>query len=162
MDTPTFSPHPIAAIPHYLMNRKSHIAHTSSPLRPSSRTSVNAEERERLTASIVSSNTRRQPIDLDSFESPKVNGHSPYALEKPDEDSTSPTKIDVSARDPRDEAPSLTAPIGSRPASPYTLNPPIDFDGLSWPSESWLGRGCEIMLKEFPRSGDERASGSYT
>ncbi|KAK9476856.1 hypothetical protein V1514DRAFT_335596 [Lipomyces japonicus] len=25
-------------------------------------------------------------------------------------------------------------PAISRPASPYTLNPPIDFDGLSWPS----------------------------
>ncbi|OJD17370.1 GTP cyclohydrolase I [Emergomyces pasteurianus Ep9510] len=38
-------------------------------------------------------------------------------------------------RDPRDHTGSLTPPLGgSRPASPYTLNPPIDFDGLSWPS----------------------------
>ena len=35
-------------------------------------------------------------------------------------------------RDPRDHT---TTPVVSRPASPYTLNPPIDFDGLSWPCE---------------------------
>lgn len=162
MDSPSISPKSVAAIPPYLMNGKTTIAHRSSPLRPSARTSVNAEERERLTASIVSSNTRRQPIDLDSLESPKVNGHGPYSLEVPDEDPPAPTNIDVSARDPRDEAPSLTTRIESQPASPYTLNPPIDFDGLSWPSESWLGQDCKIMLKEFHRSWDERASGSYT
>lgn len=39
-------------------------------------------------------------------------------------------------RDPRDEGGPLTPPATvSRPASPYTLNPPIDFDGLSWPCE---------------------------
>ena len=39
------------------------------------------------------------------------------------------------ARDPRDEAP-LTPPStnNSRPASPFTANPTVDFDGLSWPS----------------------------
>ena len=26
------------------------------------------------------------------------------------------------------------SPSASRPDSPYTLNPPIDYDGLSWPS----------------------------
>lgn len=37
-------------------------------------------------------------------------------------------------RDPRDEGGPLTPPATvSRPASPYTMNPPIDFDGLSWP-----------------------------
>ncbi|ODV85966.1 hypothetical protein CANARDRAFT_175713 [[Candida] arabinofermentans NRRL YB-2248] len=28
----------------------------------------------------------------------------------------------------------LNTPLNTRPASPYTLNPPIDSDGLSWPS----------------------------
>ena len=138
MDSPPISLKPIAAIPSYLMNGKTHTAPGSSPLRPSARTSVNAEERERLTASIISSNDRRQPIDLDFLELPKVNGHGSYPLEVPDEDSTSPTNINVSARDFQDEAPSQTAPTVNRPASPYTLNPPVDFDGLSWPSESWL------------------------
>jgi hypothetical protein len=30
----------------------------------------------------------------------------------------------------------VTPPQLSRPATPYTLNPPVDFDGLSWPSMS--------------------------
>lgn len=133
------------------MNGKRLIAHSSSPLRPSERTSVNAEERERLTASIVSSNARRYPIDLDSLESPKVNGHGSYPLGVSDEDSAAaPTNTDVSARDPRDEAPQ-TSPFVSQPASPYTLNPPIDFDGLSWPS-----LGTRERLESTPRQAEER------
>ena len=136
-------------MPSCLINGKTHPAHSTSPLRPSARTSVNAEERERLTASIISSNARRQPIDLDYLELPRANGHDPYPLEILDKDSTASTDIDVSARDPRDEAVaytivgrekvplSQTPPNVDRPAGPYTLNPPIDFDGLSWPSESW-------------------------
>lgn len=49
----------------------------------------------------------------------------------------SPIKRNLSEppRDPRDHTGPLTPPLAvSRPASPYTLNPPIDFDGLSWPS----------------------------
>ena len=83
-------------------------------------------------------------------------------MEVAEEGSAAPANIDVSARDPRDEAPSQTIPTVSRPASPYTLNPPIDFDGLSWPSESWLEQGYKRMLKDSLRSWDERASGSYT
>ena len=162
MNSPHYSLTHRAAVPSYLMNGKTHTAHSSSPLRPSTRTSVNAEEREKLTASILSSNARRQPVDLDSLESSKVNGHEPYPSDVLGKDSVAPTKIDVSARDPRDEAPSPTTATVSRPHSPYTLNPPIDFDGLSWPSESTLERGCKIMLKEFPRSWDKRAPGSFT
>ena len=138
MDSPPFSLKARATMPSVLMKGKSHTAHSSSPLRPSVRTSVNAEERERLTASIQSSNARRQPIELESVNSQKVNGYGPYPLDVSDEDIAAPTKIDVAARDPRDEAPSQTTATSDRPASPYTLNPPIDFDGLSWPSESWL------------------------
>ena len=162
MDSPQISLKSRAAVPSYLMNDKTHAAHSSSPLRPSTRTSVNAEEREKLTASIQSSNARRQPIDLDSLESSKVNGHEPYPSDVPGKDSAAPIKIDVSAKDPRNEAPSPTTATVSRPHSPYTLNPPIDFDGLSWPSKSTLERGCKIMLKGFPRSWDKRAPGSYT
>lgn len=37
-------------------------------------------------------------------------------------------------RDPRDKTGPTTPPsIVSRPSSPYTMVPPIDFDGLSWP-----------------------------
>ena len=162
MDSPHFPFKSRVSVPSYLMNGKTHTAHSSSPLRPSTRTSVNAEEREKLTASIISSNCRRQPIDLDPLESPKVNGHEPYLSDVSSKDSAAPTKINVSARDPRDEAPSPTTATVSRPHSPYTLNPPIDFDGLSWPSESTLKQVCKTMLKEFLRSGDKGAPGSYT
>ena len=135
---PTNFSRPIIAMPSYLMNGKTLPAHSTSPLRPSARTSVNAEERERLTASIISSNARRQPIDLDHLELPRANGHDPYPLDILDKDSTASTDIDVSARDPRDEALSQTPPTVDRSAGPYTLNPPIDFDGLSWPSKLWL------------------------
>ena len=64
-----------------------------------------------------------------------MNGHDSSPRETPNKISVAPTKIDVAARDPRDEALSPTTATVSRPASPYTLNPPIDFDGLSWPSE---------------------------
>lgn len=37
------------------------------------------------------------------------------------------------ARDERDEAPMTPPSTVSPPASPFTLNPPVDFDGLSWP-----------------------------
>ena len=136
MDSPLYSFKPIAAVPSYLMNGKKNTAHSSSLLRPSARTSVNIEEREKLTASIISSNARRQPIELDSLDSPNTNGHGTYPPEVPAKDLAPPSDIDVSARDSRDKALSQTTPIMSRPASLYTLNPPIDFDGLSWPSES--------------------------
>ncbi|KAI9828421.1 MAG: GTP cyclohydrolase I [Thelocarpon impressellum] len=55
------------------------------------------------------------------------------------------------ARDPRDEARPLASATASRPASPYTLNPPIDFDGLSWPS-----LGTRERLEATPEEADER------
>jgi len=133
MDSSLSSPSPKAALPPYLMDGTNHVCHQSSPL---GRTSVKVKERDRLTASIKSSNNRRQPIDLDYEKLPQTNGHTSYPPEDEYEDSDGPTNLDVSARDPRDEVPHPAPTAFSRPASPYTLNPPIDFDGLSWPSES--------------------------
>ncbi|KPI41787.1 GTP cyclohydrolase 1 [Cyphellophora attinorum] len=45
---------------------------------------------------------------------------------------------------------SISFPVTTRPASPYSLNPPIDFDGLSWPST-----GTRARLEETP---DEAAA----
>ncbi|PGH04283.1 GTP cyclohydrolase I [Blastomyces parvus] len=53
-------------------------------------------------------------------------------------------------RDPRDHTGPLTPTI-SRPASPYTLNPPIDFDGLSWPSV-----GTRERLEATPEENAKR------
>ncbi len=108
-------------------------SHGSSPLR----TSVGAKEREKLTASIHSLNNGRLPIDLSSLLESETTGqlpHPPETVLQIPENLISSAKACVAARD-RDKALGPTAPNTSRPASPYTLNPPIDFDGLSWPSE---------------------------
>jgi GTP cyclohydrolase I len=110
-----------------------------------------ARERENLNSSIRSSFERRQAIDLelpkDMAESHRATGTRAQRNERPadmdnsnkldDDRSQVIAKGNVSEppRDPRDQAAPLTPPSTlSRPASPYTLNPPIDFDGLSWPS----------------------------
>ncbi|KAK9557809.1 GTP cyclohydrolase 1, variant 2 [Aspergillus fumigatus] len=55
-------------------------------------------------------------------------------------------------RDPRDEGGALTPPASSsRPSSPYTANPPIDFDGLSWPCP-----GTRARLESTPEQTEER------
>lgn len=42
-------------------------------------------------------------------------------------------------------------PLNTRPASPYTLNPPIDSDGLSWPSP-----GARQRLESSPEEASRR------
>lgn len=58
------------------------------------------------------------------------NGHG-LSLQ-PDGPASIQRNLSAPPRDPRDHT--APTPVVSRPASPYTLNPPIDFDGLSWPS----------------------------
>ena len=70
---------------------------------------------------------------------------------KPEHKLPTPILQEAPPRDARDEAP-LTPPISaSRPASPYTLNPPIDFDGLSWPCP-----GTRARLEQTPAQAQER------
>lgn len=45
----------------------------------------------------------------------------------------------------------LATPQISRPATPYTLNPPVDFDGLSWPS-----LGTKARLEATPDEASAR------
>src|SRR5579862_251654 len=123
MDSPPLSQKPKSALPSHLSNGGSSL-----------HTSIDNKERESLFASITSSTSRRQPIDLESRDSQLSNGtaSSPTSLPRAPSlkhDLGSHPRFTEAARDPRDE---LTA---SRPASPYTLNPPIDFDGLSWPCQ---------------------------
>ena len=119
---------PKSPLPDRLLNATPHphTIHQSSALR---RTSVNAKERDQLTASIKNSNSRRQPVDLDLNNS-QTNGHDYGRSEENYDEFAASTKVDVSARDPRDEAPHAPSPVIS--------HPPIDFDGLSWPSKSPL------------------------
>ena len=125
MDPPTQKSKPISALPSHMQNGSLHHTQQSSPLR-SSKTSVNAKERERLTASIKSSSGHRQPLALnsDSNELSESDQHGAEAQEAENHDEAQP---DSTAGIPT-----------SRPASPYTSNPPIDFDGLSWPSKHCL------------------------
>lgn len=68
-------------------------------------------------------------------------------------DPTSPTHHleQEPARDIRDDAPPTPPASATRPASPYTLNPPIDFDGLSWPCI-----GTRERLEQTPEQAQER------
>lgn len=50
------------------------------------------------------------------------------------------------------------SPIASRPDSPYTVNPPIDFDGLSWPSVGAKARKEETPEEQGARM--EKLSGA--
>ena len=61
-------------------------------------------------------------------------------------------EVKVAARDGRDEAP-LTPPATSRSISPFTQNPTIDFDGLSWPSAGTLDR---LREREHPEDAEAR------
>ena len=118
MESSPLASRPKSAIPSHLLN-----GHLNME-KPSLRTSISAKERDRLTDSIASSGKRIQSADPG-----EINGQYPY---RSDNTPMRPSDLQIEARDARDEA--LTTPIHSRPASPYTLNPPIDFDGLSWPS----------------------------
>ena len=52
---------------------------------------------------------------------------------------------------PTTAAPPTPPMSTTRPASPYTLNPPIDFDGLSWPST-----GTRARLEQTPEEAQAR------
>ncbi|KAL8999060.1 MAG: hypothetical protein Q9188_005971 [Gyalolechia gomerana] len=125
-----------SALPSHLVNGNAH-----SERNKAARTSVPARERQQLTASILSSNKRRNLVDL-----AKSNGYDDH---HPARNPTRSSDLEVEARDPRDEA--HASSVHSRPASPYTLNPPIDFDGLSWPS-----LGTRERLEGTPEQADER------
>ncbi|MCJ1290637.1 GTP cyclohydrolase I [Xylographa carneopallida] len=141
MDSPLSGPMPKPSLPFRLMNG-------NSPLH----NSIGSKERQRLAASIESSSYERQPIDLGSIPDGHINGDERY--ERPNAYSARPslpTILSETARDPRDETHTKPSQIASRPASPYTLNPPIDFDGLSWPS-----LGTRTRLESTPEQAAER------
>lgn len=124
---------PKSALPSYL------IPNTSSPL-STSHEARDKKEREKLYAAIEQSSTvGRQAVDLDEEPSSyfgnkksgkqEMNGLSvniPKHSKEPVEEEE--------ARDPRDEV-VVPMAVVSRPDSPFTQHPTIDFDGLSWPSE---------------------------
>ena len=123
MDSPPSGPRPRSSLPSRLING-------SSPLH----LSVSTKERQKLAASIHSSSYERQAVDLEAHQGVHLNGDDSHhnTLVRTAETKLSSPLTELT-RDPRDSL----VPLPSRPASPYTSNPPIDFDGLSWPSECW-------------------------
>lgn len=134
-------------------------------------TKTRAEERESLASSIQLSYRRRSVF---AFEGPAmpISASAPYnhedAIEDYGEDvapmSVSPPKdlknavsLNEPPRDQRDgvvpppRAPPTPPTTATRPASPYTQNPPIDFDGLSWPST-----GTRARLEQTPEEAQAR------
>lgn len=127
MESSPLATKPKSSVPAHLTNGNTH------PAKKSDRTSIASNERERLTASILSSNRRQRLVDQAEGPNGHGDGHSAG-------NSTRASHFEVDARDPRDEAQADF--LSSRPASPYTLNPPIDFDGLSWPSKHRIYSWC--------------------
>ena len=127
----------------------SYLTNGSSPLQNPIE-SRDKREREALFDSIRSSNTRKKlSIDLNVPDT----AHQRNEL-RPDD-------LGEPARDPRDEASPRSSANTSRPASPYTLNPTIDFDGLSWPSKH-VNFESSLMLIRSNRSRDPGTARVYT
>ncbi|KAI9822483.1 MAG: GTP cyclohydrolase 1 [Pycnora praestabilis] len=146
MNSPPLGPKPKSALPPYLING-------SSPLH----TSTDIKERDSLISSINSLNGRRQPIDLEAENSlPNGKATQPrhdLSSHPHNASSFAHPRLTEAARDPRDEAGPSIPFTASRPASPYTSNPPIDFDGLSWPS-----LGTRERLEAAPEQALERVA----
>lgn len=142
-----------------------HLINGHSPLHPSASADQDKEERESAFAAIKSSmGPRKVPIDLEDLalddRSMVVNGEGEQKRsakqyeEVGDQDIKDLAKLDLQAvaRDGRDEAP-LTPPATSRSMSPFTANPTVDFDGLSWPSSGTLDR---LREREHPQDAQAR------
>ncbi|KAL3462584.1 hypothetical protein BJX64DRAFT_259001 [Aspergillus heterothallicus] len=142
---PPTGPKPKSVIPSHLLNGGSPL-HTSVASR-------DARERESVQTSIRSSFAPRVPAEFDLPESDAQAADHASSYDSPRRSSTiTKPSLKDPARDPRDEAGALTPPATvSRPDSPYTLNPPIDFDGLSWPCP-----GTRARLESSPEENEER------
>ncbi|KAI1615203.1 GTP cyclohydrolase I [Exophiala viscosa] len=145
--SPPLRPKPRSAIPSHLLNGGSPLHQTP--------TTTRAQERENLASSIQSTFSGRKTVDLGDSQSTErtMQSTSWVGLTDGTEDSESkrPTRLQEPARDERDEAPMTPPATISRPASPYTANPPIDFDGLSWPST-----GTRERLEQTPEEAQAR------
>ncbi|KAJ5573753.1 GTP cyclohydrolase 1 [Penicillium hispanicum] len=146
-----------SAIPSHMLNGSSPLHSSTSP--GSGARVRDSRERESLNSSIRSSFAPRVPAEFDLIEE-EASSAAPTTDSAANETGAvhstmtlrgRPTLNDP-PRDPRDEGGPLTPPAtASRPASPYTLNPPIDFDGLSWPCP-----GTRQRLESTPQENEER------
>lgn len=107
------------------------------------------KERERLKNSIYQS--RRGSVDVLSADRPSrdslSNGYPGPQYRNSSVSDGVELVEEESARDPRDTT------VARRAESPFTHGPAVDFDGLSWPSESRQG-----FSPEDPRTDTSQAS----
>jgi hypothetical protein len=135
---------PKSAVPSYLLN--------GTP-QPNSR----KREREKLTSSIESTYGRRVAAN------PENEKEGPSVKRRKEESEVGDRELlSQPARDPRDEAPITPPASSSRPASPYTLQPPIDYDGLSWPSMFCYFRIFRMKCTDGCRCWYTRTTRCYT
>lgn len=141
----------------------SHLINGHSPLHPAHSADRDREDRESAYNAIKASmGPHREPIDLEHLhlnddEQPPRNHaqqlRSPkQQYEEVEDQDIEDVELKVAARDDRDEAP-LTPPATSRSISPFTQNPTVDFDGLSWPSVGTLDR---LREREHPEDAEVR------
>ena len=140
----------------------SHLINGHSPLHPSYTADRTKDERDSTYNAIKSSmGPHREAIDLDADDEPisppaDSTARSPkrpaVQYEEVEDQDIEDLRIKIAARDRRDSAP-LTPPATSRASSPFTQNPTIDFDGLSWPSAGTLAR---LHERESPEDAQAR------
>lgn len=153
-----------------------HLVNGHSPLHPRANGAHSKDERDSTFASIKSSmGPKKEPLDLEN-PSQSLNSHAPSSSsssslpngsqqqenssrqyeEVQDNDinhiDLSSIDLKVAARDGRDEAPQ-TPLATARSNSPFTQNPTIDFEGLSWPSVGTLSR---LQERESPADAQAR------
>ena len=135
MNSPPLGPKKKSALPSHLLNGASPLHH-----------SVNAKENSTSIASIENANHHPQHFESRSSNWDPQESTEPQSVSDGSDSYERVPHTPIyphqqallggsSARDPRDKASPPIHPTSNRPESPYTLNPPIDFDGLSWPSE---------------------------
>ena len=143
----------------------SHLINGHSPLHPASASDRNREDRDSTYKAIKASmGPHRQPIDIEHLhlngdensrnhaQQPQPSKSTSRQYDEVGEQDLEDIEVKVAARDGRDEAP-LTPPTTSRSISPFTQNPTIDFDGLSWPSAGTLDR---LREREHPEDAEAR------
>lgn len=147
----------------------SHLINGHSPLHPAYSSERDHEDRNHTFDSIKASMGRhREPLSLDQLDldaegssetrsAPRKSSARQY--EHVQDGDLDKLDVKVAARDTRDEAPP-TPPINSRSQSPFTANPTIDFDGLSWPSVGTLSRLRERESHEQAQARLDKLSGA--
>lgn len=139
-----------------------HLINGHSPLHPRASAEHDRDERDSVLAAIQSTmGPHRVPIDLEDLarDDPPTttNGEgqqerSARQYEEVGDDDIARIDLAALAQDGRDEAP-MTPPTTSRSMSPFTANPTVDFDGLSWPSSGTLDR---LRERENPEEAKAR------